>query len=146
MAVQIEGVCALIQVYDMLELVDFIGAIWASRLRSRRRSSSIPIRILIGFFEARESRVHARPGPATLDQRPPARDPASVVGHRDTTLFFACPDIEGAYESLKSSGLSLQPPVVTHYGMRQLGFNNTDGYGICLQSARCTWPTFPTGK
>ena len=67
------------------------------------------------------------------DQRPASRDPAWVAGHRDTTLFFDCPDVDRAYESLKDSGLSPKPPVITHYGMKQLWLSDPDGYRICLQ-------------
>jgi glyoxylase I family protein len=130
---QIAGLCPLIQVFDMLESVRFY--------RDR-----------LGFEIAHQSPHQERPyphfnwawlkrGDAELmlntayeaDERPPARDTARQVAHDDTTLYFACPDVDGAYELLKAAGLNLKPPRVAPYGMKQLSFHDPDGYGICLQ-------------
>ena len=66
---------------------------------------------------------------------PDAPDPAQIAAHADTTLYIGCPDVDGAYEVLKSKGIAVKPPVVTYYGMKQLAFTDPDGYGLCLQ-----WP------
>jgi len=68
-------------------------------------------------------------------ERPPAPDPARVAGHADTTLFFACADLDGAYRHLRAHGLKVEAPVVRHYGMRQLPVSDPDGYCLCFQ-----WP------
>lgn len=62
-------------------------------------------------------------------------DPARVEAHRDTMIFIGCPDIDAAFERLKSLGITAEPPHTTHYGMKQLALRDPDGYGICLQ-----WP------
>jgi catechol 2,3-dioxygenase-like lactoylglutathione lyase family enzyme len=135
MSVQLKSSCTLIQVYDMLESVQFY-------------------RHHLGFEIAQQSPFFEQPYPhfnwALLkhenaefmlntafeaDRRPALRNPEWKRGHRDVTLFFACPDVDGAFESLKDSGLSPKPPMVTHYAMKQLWFSDPDGYGICLQ-----WP------
>jgi predicted enzyme related to lactoylglutathione lyase len=56
-----------------------------------------------------------------------------MAAHRDTCLYFGCADIDAAYEMLKKSGLTLKPPSVAPYGMKQLYFRDPDGYEICLQ-------------
>jgi glyoxylase I family protein len=66
---------------------------------------------------------------------PEAPDPARIQAHADTTLYIGCPDVEGAYQILKSKGIASKPPVTACYGMKQLSFSDPDGYGICLQ-----WP------
>jgi glyoxylase I family protein len=63
-------------------------------------------------------------------------DRARMSAHRDTTLYIGCRDVDGAYEFLRTNGVSLKPPTVAHYEMRQLYFTDPDGYGICLQ-----WPS-----
>jgi glyoxylase I family protein len=119
MPVQIESICTLVQVYDMLESLRFYQE-------------------HLGFEIARQAPLFAEPYPhinwvmlrrgnAELmlntafeaDRRPASRDPAWVAAHRDTAFFFACPDVDAAYEALKSSNLSPKPPIVTHYGRRQ---------------------------
>lgn len=72
------------------------------------------------------------------DETPTPADPARVAAHRDTTLFIGCPDVDGAYEVLRTKGVIVKPPAVAHYGMKQLSFSDPDGYGICLQ-----WPAAP---
>ena len=67
------------------------------------------------------------------EHRPSAPDPARVSAHEDTVLFFGCPDVDGAYSSLQSMGVSASPPTTAPYGMRQLSFRDPDGYGSRLQ-------------
>ena len=69
------------------------------------------------------------------DNRPPSPEPRRVAAHRDTGLFFGCPDVDAAYEHLRSKGLEVKPPKVTPYGMKQLSLSDPDGYELCFQ-----WP------
>ncbi len=66
---------------------------------------------------------------------PPAPNPATIAAHRDTTLYIACPDVDAAYLHLKSHGVTLDPPKVAFYGMKQIYFTDPDHYLLCLQ-----WP------
>ena len=66
-------------------------------------------------------------------RRPAAPDPKRVAAHRDTALFFACPDVDGAYEHLRAQGVRAKPPKVAPYGMKQLYVRDPDGYEICFQ-------------
>lgn len=67
------------------------------------------------------------------DDRPPVPDPVRIAGHGDMTLFFDCEDVDEAYSYLRSKGVETNPPVNRDYGMRQLYFNDPDGYEICFQ-------------
>ena len=69
------------------------------------------------------------------DERPPEPDPSRVTAHADTALFFACRDVDAAYAYLRAQGVSVEPPAIAQYGMKQLHFTDPDGYAICLQ-----WP------
>lgn len=68
-------------------------------------------------------------------ERPAAPDPARMSAHGDTSLFFACRDLEAALTRLRAHGIEAGPPVARSYGMKQLSFLDPDGYNICLQ-----WP------
>jgi len=71
----------------------------------------------------------------TDEERPNPPDAARVAAHGDTTLYFGCPDVDGAYEKLRDKIPGIKPPSVAWYGMKQLSFSDPDGFGICLQ-----WP------
>lgn len=66
-------------------------------------------------------------------ERPEAPDPARVAAHRDTCIYFACPDVDAAYEHLKANGIKSEPPAVAPYGMKQLYITDPDNYNICFQ-------------
>jgi glyoxylase I family protein len=67
------------------------------------------------------------------EHRPAQPDPARLAAHDDVCLYFACPDVDAAYDYLHSKGLKLKPPKVAWYGMKQLYFSDPDGYQVCLQ-------------
>ena len=52
--------------------------------------------------------------------------------HKDIVLF-GCEDVDMVYEYLVEKGLSIKPPIVTSYGMKQLNLSDPDGYHICFQ-------------
>jgi glyoxylase I family protein len=66
-------------------------------------------------------------------RRPAKADPARMAAHNDTTLYFACPDVDAAYTHLRSKGANVKPPTVAWYGMKQLYITDPDGYLLCFQ-------------
>jgi catechol 2,3-dioxygenase-like lactoylglutathione lyase family enzyme len=66
-------------------------------------------------------------------ERPPAPDPARVEAHDDASLYFGCPDVEAAYRHLCAKGVTVKPPRVAHYGMKQLTVKDPDGFVLCFQ-------------
>ena len=66
-------------------------------------------------------------------ERPEAPDPARMAAHRDTCIYFACPDVDAAHEHLKANGIESEPPTVAPYGMKQLYITDPDNYNICFQ-------------
>ena len=73
------------------------------------------------------------------EQRPSAPDLARVSAHEDTCLYFAAPDVDAVFNSLRTKGINLEPPKVAHYGMKQLYVKDPDGYNLCFQ-----WPAKPS--
>jgi glyoxylase I family protein len=68
-------------------------------------------------------------------ERPPKPDPARVAAHRDTCIYFGCPDVDAAYAHLRAHNISAKAPAIAHYGMKQLYVSDPDGYNLCFQ-----WP------
>jgi glyoxylase I family protein len=133
MAIEVRGVSPLISVFDMPIAVHFY-------------------RDLLGFELVQHSPFYAegefhwamlRLGDAEImlntaydeGQRPAKPDAQRIAAHGDGTLYFGCPDVDGAYRHLLAAGLTAQPPTVAHYGMKQLYLKDPDGYGLCFQ-----WP------
>ena len=67
------------------------------------------------------------------DERPAAPNPNHHAIHRETYLYFMCPNPDAAYEFLKEKGLKLDPPTIAYYGMKQLYLQDPDGYTLCFQ-------------
>jgi catechol 2,3-dioxygenase-like lactoylglutathione lyase family enzyme len=67
--------------------------------------------------------------------RPEHPDLARVASHDDTALYLGCPDVDAAYHELLSKGITLSPPTIAPYGMKQLYVHDPDGFNLCFQ-----WP------
>jgi len=67
------------------------------------------------------------------DDQPDKPDLKRSATHEDVTLYFGCPDVDGAYQHFKSNGVDVKPPHVAHYGMKQLYLKDPDGFGLCFQ-------------
>jgi glyoxylase I family protein len=131
MTLDIRGLASLLQVFDMPASIHFY-------------------RDIIGFEVVNTSRPGENFDWALLrlngvqlmlntayesDERPSAPDPNRVVGHRDTGLYFGCPNVAQAYDQLRAKGLDVKEPVIRAYGMKQLNVTDPDGYNLCFQ-----WP------
>lgn len=131
MAVDIQGLAPLLQVFDMPTSVNFY-------------------RDVLGFDLVGHSPFYAdglfhwamlKLGDAVImlntaydeGERPAQPDPVRIAAHQDTGIYLGCADVDLAYQNLTASGLTLQPPQVVPYGMKQLHFLDPDGYAICLQ-------------
>lgn len=54
--------------------------------------------------------------------------------HRGICLYFACPDVDGAFAEFVAKGVVIdQPPKVAPYGMKQMYLHDPDGFGLCFQ-------------
>jgi glyoxylase I family protein len=67
------------------------------------------------------------------DDRPAAPDPQRIAAHEDTCIYFGCPDVDAAYQHLRSNGISAEPPKVAPYGMKQLYVRDPDNFNLCFQ-------------
>jgi hypothetical protein len=67
--------------------------------------------------------------------RPAQPESVRISAHGDTCLYFACPDVDAAYQHLRTHGIDVPEPKVAPYGMKQLYLTDPDGYSLCFQ-----WP------
>lgn len=133
MSIELQGIVALIEVFDVNHSIEFYREMLGFEVIHTAGPAD---RLGWAFLRAGKVELMLNSMYDPDDTSPPAPDPARGAAHRDTTLYIGCPDVDGAYEFLRSKGLRLQPPCDTDYGMRQLPFSDPDGYGLCLQ-----WPT-----
>ena len=73
------------------------------------------------------------------EYRPAQPEATFIAAHGDTCLYFSCPDVDAAYQHLRSHGLKVDEPKVAPYGMKQLYVKDPDGYNLCFQ-----WPADST--
>jgi glyoxylase I family protein len=131
MQMKLEGFCPLLQVFDMPASLAFYRDVLGFEL-----VHAVPAGdhcdwclLRLGTAELMLNTQYER------GQRPPAADASRTAAHADTTLYFACSDLVAAQRQLQAHGLALVGPVDRDYGMRQLSFEDPDGYAVCLQ-----WP------
>lgn len=125
------GVAPLLQVYDMPTAVRFYRDLLGFELVNQSREGEEFDWCLLyrGGAEVMLNTMFE------AEHRPPQPDVARSGAHADIGLYFACRDLDSAYEYLRANGVRVEPPRVALYGMRQLWFQDPDGYGICFQ-----WP------
>ena len=129
MRLTVDGLCPLLQVFDMPASLAFyrdtLGFEVVAAVPPGDRCDWALLRL--GSAELMLNTAYEAP------ERPPAPDPARIAAHRDTALFFGCPDVQAAYEHLVEQGLDVRPPSVRDYGMTQLYVRDPDGYELCFQ-------------
>jgi glyoxylase I family protein len=131
MEIDLRGIVTLIEVFNIAKSIAFYRDALGFEVLQTAGPSDAPGWALLRCGEV-ELMLNSMYDPG---EEPDAPDPARIAAHRDTTLFIGCPDLDAAYTHLRAAGISVQPPIVASYGMKQLSFSDPDGYGICLQ-----WP------
>jgi len=131
MSFEIRGMTPLISVFHMPTALAFYRDILGFEIVRDAGNGDDSSWVWLRLNDAdRRLNVQYEPG-----QVPPAPPAARTKWHHDTCLYFGCPDTDSAYEYLRSKGIATDPPKVAPYGMKQLYFNDPDGYNICFQ-----WP------
>jgi len=132
MSIEVRGVCVLLQVFDMPASVRFYrDVIGFEMVETSEREGD---RFDWGWLRLNGADLMLNTA-YEYDSRPPAPDPARQASHRDTCLYFSCPDVDAAFRRLTSAGVEVSEPKVAPYGMRQLYVEDPDGYMLCFQ-----WP------
>ena len=133
MSIEVQGVCTLLQVFDMPTSVRFYRDVLGFEIMQTSPRDG-------DFFDwglLRLNDTHVMLNTAyEQDSRPSQPDPVSLSAHGDTCLYFSCPDVDTAYQHLQTRGIDVQEPKVAPYGMKQLYLKDPDGYSLCFQ-----WPS-----
>jgi glyoxylase I family protein len=68
------------------------------------------------------------------NERPPARDDARELGHRDVGFYIDCDDVDAVHAELNARGLVCEAPQAQRYGTKSFTVRDPDGYSITFQS------------
>jgi len=131
MAIEIRGQCPLLQVFDMSKSIKF----YCDLLGFNIVMTSRPGPQFDWALLRREGAELMLNTAYESDKRPATPDPRWVAAHEDTSIYFGCPNVEGAFQHLIAHGIRVKEPRVAHYGMKQLYLADPDGYILCFQ-----WP------
>ncbi|MBX3440777.1 MAG: VOC family protein [Planctomyces sp.] len=132
MSIEVRHVCTLLQVFDMPTSIRFYRDILGFEIveTSTRDGDQFDW----GMLRLNDTYVMLNTAYEAHD-RPVAPVPSRVFAHRDTCLYFGCPNPDAAYKHLQEQHVEVQPPKDAPYGMRQLYVTDPDGYSLCFQ-----WP------
>jgi catechol 2,3-dioxygenase-like lactoylglutathione lyase family enzyme len=132
--IDVLGVVPLLQVYDMPTAVRFYRDALGFEVVTTSPVMG-PDKFHWAMLRLGGAEIMLNTAYETDEERPVPPDVVRVAAHDDTTLYFGCPDVDGAYRKLRDKVPGIKPPSVAPYGMKQLAFRDPDGFGICLQ-----WP------
>lgn len=136
MPIEVQGVAPMVQVFDMPRSIRFYRDLLGFTVTDSSKPMSTD-RDDVNWVMLQLSNATIMLNTAyDPDDVPAEPDAGRWSGHQDTCLYFACPDVEAAYQHLVSKGLEVDPPKVAWYGMKQLYLKDPDGFGICFQ-----WPS-----
>jgi catechol 2,3-dioxygenase-like lactoylglutathione lyase family enzyme len=133
MSIEVRGVMTLLQIFDMPTSVRFYRDVLGFEIvqtTTPREGDQFDWGLL------RLNDTHLMLNTAyEQDDRPASPDPARIKAHRDTHLYFSCPDVDGAYRHLQAHGVEAEEPQIAPWGSKQCYLRDPDGYTLCFQ-----WP------
>ena len=135
MALQIQGLAPLLQVYDMPTSVSFYRDKLGFEVKMTSPFLGGEDRFHWCLLELGNSQIMLNTAYEFDSERPIPPDHARTATHNDTWLYFSCPDVDSAYQEFRSKGVTVKPPTIAPYGMKQLSFHDPDGFGLCFQWA-----------
>ena|ERR1043166_3859424 len=130
MSIEVRGVLALLQVFDMPTSVRFYRDVLGFEIvqTTPREDDQFDW----GLLQLNDTQLMLNTA-YEQDTRPAQLDPARIAAHRDTYLYFSCPDVDGAYRHLQSHGIDADAPRVAPWGSKQLYLRDPDGSTLCFQ-------------
>jgi glyoxylase I family protein len=133
MSLDVQGIAPLLQVFDMRVAIRFYRDVLGCTVRMRSPALSVDpdhVNWCLLELQGTELMLNTAYDPEVQPARP---DAARWAAHSDTCIYFGCPDVDAAYQHLRSLGLDPAPPKTAPYGMKQLYLKDPDGYGLCCQ-------------
>jgi uncharacterized glyoxalase superfamily protein PhnB len=135
MPLSFQGICPLLQVFDMPTSLAFYRDVLGFGIEETSPPASEVTGDKYGWVWLRADRTELMLNTAYDPhvERPAVPDPARVAAHEDTMLFIGCADVDAAFDDLRQKGVDAHPPTVTAYGMKQLTIKDPDGFTLCFQ-------------
>ena len=133
MPFELRGATTLLQVYDMPTSVRFYRDLLGFTIVNTSPPLGGEDRFHWVWLRRGDVDVMLNSAYESADERPPSPDPIRVSAHNDTCLYFARPDVDAAYEELRSKGVAVKEPKVAKYGMKQMYLHDPDSYCLCFQ-------------
>jgi glyoxylase I family protein len=131
MPVDIKGMTALLQVYDMATSLKFYCDVLGFQIVRTDDHTAAPnhnwVWLRLNGTDLMLNTAYES------DTRPPSHDLRRVANHGDTVLHFGAPDVDAVYSHLRAKGIEVNEPKVAPYGMKQLYLCDPDGFGLCFQ-------------
>ena len=119
MGIEVRGIAPLLEVFDMPTSLAFYRDKLGFRITgdSGRGDDSGWVMLQLGEETIMLNTAYDD------GERPPHPDPARVAAHRDTCIYFGCPDVDAAYAHLKAVGIQCEPPstVLWHEAVECVG-------------------------
>jgi glyoxylase I family protein len=132
-AIEIQGLCPLLQVFDMPTSIRFYRDLLGFKIVGTSPPlSGNPDDVSWSWLKLNEAAVMLNTA-YEPEHRPAKPEPERFGGHGDTCLYLGCPDVDGAYRYLREKDQDIEEPKVAPYGMKQLYITDPDEYGICFQ-------------
>lgn len=128
---RIEGIAPLLQVYDMPVSIHFYRDVLGFKvIMSSGEGDDVDwILMSLGEIELMLNTAYER------ELRPLHPEANRIAIHRDTALYFGCPDTDELYHHLKDNGITVDKPQITKYNWKALIVEDPDGYLLCFH-----WP------
>ena len=134
MAIEIGGMTLLLQVHDMNAALGFYRDVLGFEIVQASPEVDGPEGRYVHWCWLTLGGAHLMLNTAWDEgERPPERDPARQAAHRDTAMYFDCPDPDAVAAVLAAKGIAARGPKDAPYGMRQLYVIDPDGYELCFQ-------------
>lgn len=135
MALDFDGLCPLLQVFDMPTSVKFYREVLGFELVGSSPIVHSPQGDYFHWCMLRRGETTIMLNTAYDEgDRPPAPDPARFAAHSDTALYFGCADADATYNALLPFGVTaLEKPFTTPYNMCRFTIADPDGYNLSFQ-------------
>jgi glyoxylase I family protein len=118
MPLTVRGLCPLLCVFDMPASIYFYCEILGFALEHRSPTYATEEGVELFHWALLRNGEAALMLNTAYDEgeRPQQPNAPRAAAHDDTQLYIGCPDVEGAFEYLRSKGVACKPPHVAPYG------------------------------
>lgn len=131
-AITIQGLAPLIQVFDMPASLHF----YRDQIGFEVIGKSLGEGDNLGWVLLKLNEVELMLNTAyDKGERPPLPDPMRILSHGDMSIYFGCPDVDGAFAHLIAKGLDINKPAITGYGFKAITITDPDGFSLVFH-----WP------